>query len=109
MFNDNFREDYDQQDVIVLNIQRACQACIDMAAHVVKARRLGHPQFVRELFVMLAEEGVIPPNLSRQVQNMVGFRNVAVHDYTKINLDIVEAIVRERLADFTRFSAVLIG
>jgi uncharacterized protein YutE (UPF0331/DUF86 family) len=35
---------------------------------------------------------------------MVGFRNVAVHDYQSLNLDIVKSIVVERLGDFAAFA-----
>lgn len=42
---------------------------------------------------------------------MVGFRNIAVHDYQAINLDIVESIVKTRLDDFREWikAALSIG
>jgi uncharacterized protein YutE (UPF0331/DUF86 family) len=35
---------------------------------------------------------------------MVGFRNIAVHDYQTINLTILEQIVEKHLEDFTDFT-----
>jgi len=35
---------------------------------------------------------------------MVGFRNIALHEYQKLNLDVVKAIIEEHLTDFTRFA-----
>lgn len=49
--------DYTRQDSIILNLQRACEAAIDAAMHVVRLRRLGIPQDSREAFVMLREGG----------------------------------------------------
>lgn len=39
---------------------------------------------------------------------MVGFRNVAIHDYQKLNLDIVRRIVVEHLDDFLAFARFLV-
>ena len=37
------------------------------------------------------------------MRNMIGFRNIAVHDYQALNLDIVVNIVLHRLDDFKDF------
>ncbi|MEI7862096.1 MAG: HepT-like ribonuclease domain-containing protein, partial [Planctomycetota bacterium] len=47
-------ENFTVQDSIVLNVQRACEAAIDMAMHVVAKRRLGVPQDARSAFELLA-------------------------------------------------------
>lgn len=92
-----------RQDAILLNLQRACESAIDLAMHLVRIERLGVPQESREAFSLLAGPGVIEPELATRLQKMVGFRNIAVHDYERLNLEIVRAIVTERLADFERF------
>ena len=47
---ERFATDYTRQDAAVLNIQRACEAAIDMGQHVVRRDRLGVPQGTREIF-----------------------------------------------------------
>ena len=42
------------------------------------------------------------------MQHMVGFRNVAVHEYTRLNLDVVHAIITTRLEDFRTFSSTIV-
>ena len=42
------------------------------------------------------------------ILNKAGFRNVAVHDYTRLNLDIVRSIIEHRLEELLAFSAVAI-
>ncbi len=97
---DNFRKNYTKQDSVILNLERASQASIDIATHIVKARNLGLPKSSRELFEMLADADIISDSSCKQMQGMVGFRNIAVHDYQNLNIDIVIAIVEKHLEDF---------
>jgi uncharacterized protein YutE (UPF0331/DUF86 family) len=101
----NLYDDLTRQDSIVLNLQRACEGAIDLAMHLVAARRLGLPQESREAFDLLREAGIIDRELAERLQAMVGFRNVAVHDYQRLNLDIVRAIVASRLGDFAELTS----
>ncbi len=98
-----------KQDAIVLNLQRACEASIDLAMHLVSRLRLGVPQERRDAFELLAGAGLLQRSLSDALKQMVGFRNVAVDDYQKLSLPIVRAIVEHRLADFVDFSRVAIA
>jgi len=97
-----------RQDAIVLNLQRACEASIDAAMHVVRSRSLGVPQQSREAFGMLHEATLLDEPLCQRMQAMVGFRNVAVHDYRKLNMAILRAILDDRLEDFRQFSRQLV-
>ena len=101
----NLYENITRQDSIILNLQRACEAAIDLAMHMVAVRRLGLPQESREAFDLLREAGVIDRHLGERLKAMVGFRNVAVHDYQRLNLDIVRAIIATRLVDFLAFTS----
>lgn len=79
-----------------------------MAMHVVRIKALGIPQESREAFALLAGKGLIEKSLADRMMAMVGFRNVAVHDYQKLNLDIVRHIIEDRLGDFLKFSEKLV-
>lgn len=97
-------KDYTKQDSIILNIQRACEACIDLAMHIVAQERLGLPQTSRDAFDMLEATSIIDKEIAKRLKAMVGFRNIAVHDYQTINLNILEQIVEKHLDDFTDFT-----
>ena len=97
-------KDYTKQDSIILNIQRACEACIDLAMHIVAQERLGLPQTSRDAFDMLESSSIIDEEIAKRLKAMVGFRNIAVHDYQTINLNILEQIVEKHLEDFTNFT-----
>ena len=100
----NLRANLTRQDSIILNLQRACEAAIDLAMALVKDRRLGPPQESRHAFELLHDVGLIDGDLALRMAGMVGFRNVAVHDYRRLNLDVVNAIVTKRLGDFRDFA-----
>ena len=100
--------DFTKQDSIILNIQRACEASIDVAMHIVSERKLGVPKASRDAFKLLQEAGLIDANLAKTLMNMVGFRNIAVHDYQALQLDILQAIIEKHVNDFKDFTKVIL-
>ena len=104
----NLLENHTRQDAIVLNLQRACESSIDAAMHLVRVHRLGIPQETREAFDLLERAHRLDPQLADRLRKMVGFRNVAIHDYQQLNLEIVRWIVIDHLDDFLVFAAVLL-
>jgi len=102
-------QDFTKQDSIILNIQRACEASIDLAMHIVKERQLGVPKTSREGFNLLQEAKLIETNLANSLMNMVGFRNIAVHDYQALDFDILEAILEKHIDDFKRLTQVIMN
>lgn len=87
-------EDFTKQDSIILNVQRACEASIDLAMHVISEGKLGIPKMSREAFKLLEEADIIEKNLAQSLMNMVGFQNIAVHDYQALNVDILQVSLR---------------
>jgi len=108
-YEDTLKSDYTKQDSIILNLERASQASIDIATHIVKTKQLGLPNSSRELFEKLCEVGIISEDINKQMQSMVGFRNIAVHDYQNLNLDIIVSIVQNHLGDFEKFMQEILG
>ena len=106
--NPDTLSDYTKQDSIILNIQRACEASIDLAMHIVSERKLGVPKASREAFKLLQDAGLIDETLAKTLMNMVGFRNIAVHDYQALQLEILQAILEKHINDFTQFTKVVL-
>lgn len=107
-FQADFKQDYTKQDAVILNIERACQAAIDIANRYLKNNNLGIPQSNRDSFLKLEINGIITPELSQKLQSMAGFRNLAVHDYSSLNLDVVIDIVENHLADLQNFALIIL-
>jgi uncharacterized protein YutE (UPF0331/DUF86 family) len=104
----NFTNDYSRQDAAILNIQRACEAALDMGQHIVRTKQLGVSQSARDVFTLLAQANLIDNTLAETMKRMIGFRNIAVHDYQVLLLPIVENIITNHLDDFVNFSKQLL-
>lgn len=103
-----FASDFTRQDAAILNIQRACEAALDMGQHLIRRERLGLPQSARDIFTLLAQGGWIEASLADGLKRMVGFRNIAVHDYQTLQLAVTIAILENHLDDFLLYSRALI-
>lgn len=101
-------KNYTKQDSIILNIQRACEVSIDLAMHIISERKFGIPQNSRDAFEILFNNKIIDENLMRKLKSMVGFRNIAVHDYQTVNLDIVKAVIENHIDDLKKFSSSIL-
>ena len=101
-------EEPDAQDIFVLNLQRAIQSTIDLATHIVASEGLGIPDTIRANFVLLEDAKIIKRTLCKKMQSMVGFRNIAIHDYQAIDVDILKAILTKNLKDLEQFYTVIL-
>jgi uncharacterized protein YutE (UPF0331/DUF86 family) len=101
------RTDYNLQDAAILNVIRACDTAIDLANMAIRRRRLGVPNESRDSFAALVRENIIEPNLGDRLKKMVGFRNLAVHQYRELDLDILDAVIRINLDDLLTFAGAI--
>lgn len=99
-----FSADHTAQDAAILNVIRACETAIDLANMLIRKRRLGVPSETRESFDILVRERLLERELGVRLEKMVGFRNLAVHRYHELNIDIVESVIRHRLDDLVEFA-----
>lgn len=102
---DELVNDADLQDILVLNLARAVQLCVDIGSHIISQSDEPAPSTMGEVFTSLTRLGVIAPGTSESMRKAVGFRNVAVHNYEAINWEIVFSICTTVLDDFRRFAA----
>lgn len=103
-----FSSDFTRQDAAILNIQRACEAALDMGQHLIRRDRLGIPQSARDIFSILATSNWITVELAEALKRMVGFRNIAVHEYQTLQLPITIAIITKHLGEFIEYSSALL-
>lgn len=105
---EGFGSNYTRQDAAILNIQRACEAALDMGQHLIRREKLGVPQSARDAFALLAQAGWIDAALAEALKRMVGFRNIAVHDYQSLQLPITVNIISRHLDEFLQYSATIL-
>ena len=97
-------KDYNKQDAIVLNLQRACQAAIDIAMYIISVKNIGIPQSIKGAFTVLEDNNIITSEMAKKMRGMLGFRNIAVHEYQELDLDIIQSIIENHLQDLLDFA-----
>lgn len=104
---DAFAEDRTRQDAAVLNILRACETALDLANMLIGEKRLGVPNSSRDAYRLLADAGLITAQLSDRLQRMVGFRNIAVHQYQMLDIAIVKSVLQKDLDDMLGYAGTI--
>jgi len=94
---DALREDWDTQDILTVNLTRAVQICVDIAAHLMASTNQPPPDTMAGAIAELETLNIIPDSLSHRLQGAVGFRNIAIHAYRSIDWEIVHTITHDHL------------
>ncbi|MBC8199304.1 MAG: DUF86 domain-containing protein [Desulfobacterales bacterium] len=98
-----FFKDIDRQESILFNLQMAIQNCIDIAAHIISEEGFGVPGSTNEMFYLLEENGYVGPELTEKMVKAVGFRNLIVHEYGKVELQHVFEIAQNNIEDLNEY------
>lgn len=104
----SFATDFTRQDAATLNVQRACEAVLDMGQHIVRREGLGVPQSARDVFDLMARAQWIDAPLAQALKRMVAFRNIAVHDYQSLILPILVNVITGHLDEFLAFTRTVL-
>lgn len=105
---DSFLTDIDRQESILFNVQMAVQNCIDIAAHIISEEGFGVPGSTTEMFYLLRDQGYLNQNLTLAMVKAVGFRNLIVHEYGKIELEQVYEIAHNNINDLNEYLKAII-
>lgn len=109
--SDTSLENYTHIDAMILNIERACQAAIDLAMHLVSINHSGIPQNSADAFILLEKSGLISRTVAEKMVSMTGFRNVAIHEYLELEMEILRSIAEKEwksLVEFCRETGITI-
>lgn len=104
---DQIDKDIKERRFIEHTLQLAIQACLDAASHVVSDDRLGEPETNQELFRLLAQAGRISKELSTKLRAAAGFRNILVHGYAEVDVNVTRDVLDHHLDDLLAFAAAL--
>jgi len=106
--NPDSLDNLDTEEIFILNLQRAIQASIDLASHIVADEGLGLPQELRDNFDLLKKNNILSEKLTDRLRKMVGFRNIAIHEYETMDIDILKSILTNNLKDIEEFYTTII-
>ena len=98
------QSDVDLQDIVSLNLQRAVQVCVDISAHINAGLDTRPPVSMTDSFDNLNKENIISDEVCIRMKKSIGYRNIAVHEYSTIDWDIVFSVATLNLNDFRKFA-----
>ncbi len=100
---DQIATDVREERFVEHTLQLAIQAALDVASHIVSDDRLGEPNSNYELFDLLRGAGWIDEPQRAILRKMAGFRNLIVHGYATVDLEIVRSVVENNLDDLLSY------
>jgi uncharacterized protein YutE (UPF0331/DUF86 family) len=105
---DDYRSDWRTQRIVERTLHLAIETCMDLADHIVADRRLRVPDTGAETFQVLGDAGLLESELADALARMVGFRNILVHDYARLDPSLVLRAVRDDWRDMERFRGAIL-
>ena len=101
---DEFLKNRDLQDIASYRLLVAIESALSLCYHVSAKKLKKAPGDYVECFTILADDEIIPLDLSEKLQKMARFRNMLVHMYWKIEYEVIFDILQDSLDDLRQFS-----
>ena len=104
-----YRDDWKKQRIVERTLQMMIETCLDMANHLIADQGYRVPVSYADIFKVLGENKVLGKKLADRLEKMAKFRNVLVHQYEKIEAEIIVGILKKKLGDFNQFTKAIVG
>lgn len=101
---DMISTDEDIQDLLDRRMQKAIEACIDIAVHLASELRLPSQEKASDVFKILAQNKIIDKQSAQKLKGAVGFRNILVHEYTEVDYHLAYSDLDLKLKDLENFA-----
>ena len=102
--SDNLKSDMIRYWGIERGIQICIECTIDIANIIISVAGEEKPDTYREIMLKMSDLDVVSVNFSKRLANMAGFRNILVHDYTKIDENVILNILKDDINDFMKYT-----
>jgi uncharacterized protein YutE (UPF0331/DUF86 family) len=89
-------------------LQVSIECCLDVANHIIASEHLRAPRDYADSFMVIEEEGLVPPELGKRLRQMAKFRNRLVHLYGEIDDAYVYEFIEKDLKDIEEFRSIII-
>jgi uncharacterized protein YutE (UPF0331/DUF86 family) len=103
-----YAADWKSQRIVERTLQMMVEMCLDVANHIISDKGYRRPVGYADHFTVLRENRVLNARLTARMEKMAKFRNLIVHNYDKVDAEIVVGILKKSLADFDAFKAAVV-
>jgi len=104
---ETFLKDINSQAIAERNLQLAIQCCLDIGSHIIAIQGLERPEEYKDIFPILARAKILPEEFAKKIEGLAGFRNILVHDYLEIDLNLVYENI-QGLDDLEKFARYIV-
>lgn len=101
-----FAEETDIQYMVSHAMLLALQASIDIATGIVVMKTSKRPETYRETFYLLGMYAIVPEELAQELSKLAGFRNLLVHEYTRLDLKQVYRVLQNNWQTMDTFRII---
>ena len=98
------KEDLTLQGAVRCYLQLSIECVIDTGEMIISGLRLPQPDDARGVIEVLGKHKIIPISFSKDFAPVANFRNILVHEYTKIDINKVYKHLKEDLKDFNFYA-----
>ncbi|WP_054637415.1 DUF86 domain-containing protein [Thalassobacillus sp. C254] len=98
-----------KQDAVIINLQRACEACISIAMHIITKEKLGLPKTRVEAFTLLENSGVLSSTLASKMRELVEYCDMVSKDDRNVDLDKLKGLLEKELPEFKKYIRVIMN
>lgn len=105
---DEYQQDWKVQRIVERTLQMMIETCVDIAGHIISDKGFRIPLSYADAFKVLKENGLLSAQLCAHMEKMVKFRNVIVHQYDKVDAEIVIGILKKNLEDFLSYKKAIV-
>jgi len=103
-----FMEDFHFFTSVERCFQISCQVIIDILNLIIIEEGIEKPEESREIISLLFNKGILSEDLAQRMNGVVGFRNILVHEYGKIDRKRIYKYLKEKIEDFQNFKKEII-
>ena len=104
-----YESDWKAQRIVERTLQMMIETCMDISGHIISDEKLRGPETYADMFRILIEKKILNESQLVAFDKMAKFRNIIVHNYEKIDPEIVIGILKKNLNDFEDFKAAIIS
>ncbi len=101
--DENLKEDIIRYWGIERGIHICIESVIDIANIIISSAEIERPSTYKETILILSKLDIIPEKFAKELSKMVSFRNILVHDYTKVDEEILLDVLKTKLDDFIKY------
>ena len=104
----SFLRDYHAYGIAERYLQLAIEVLLDVGKLIIIEKNFRKPDDNQDIFIILNEQKIISRSLLQRLMGIAQFRNILVHDYEKIDREIIYQKLRTNLTDFKDFKKAVI-